>query len=142
MKKIIAMSVMALTISALSAFAVAQEDQSAASNQPASTQTETMNGHRGHRGGARMAQELGLTPDQQSQMKQHHEQQMESMKALKADTSLTPEQKHDKMKEAHAQNQQFMDNLLTPEQKTKWEQMKQQHHIHEHGPQTAAQPQG
>ena len=134
MKKVIAVSVMAVAISALSAFAVAQDDQT-----PASTQTQTMNG-RGHRG-EHMAKELGLTPDQQAQMKQHHEQQMESMKALKADTTLTPEQKHAKMKEAHAENQQFMENLLTPEQKTKWEQMKQQHPMHEHPPQAAAQPQ-
>lgn len=131
MKKAIAVSVMALAFSCVSAFATGQDDQSAPQHPPMA----------GHDHGEHMVKALGLTEDQQAQLKQHHEQQRAAMEALKADTSLTKEQKHAKMKDMHAENEQFMEGLLTPEQKTKWEQMKQQHHMHEHPPQAAAQPQ-
>ena len=128
----------ALAAFSVSAFAGTQDQSSAA---PQTQQQTSEQGH-GARQHDRMANALGLTDDQKAQMKQHHQQQMQAMQILKADTSRTPEQKKEKTKEMHQQSEQFMEGLLSPEQKTKWEQMKAQHKQHHKGDQTNSPQQG
>ncbi len=67
-------------------------------------------GHRRGEGGQKFAEALGLTADQQARLKQMREQGMQEMKAER---------------EAF---QTRLAQILTPEQKAKWDELKQRHH--------------
>src|SRR5215471_12384664 len=58
-------------------------------------------GMRGRPGFDEMAQELNLTDDQKTKVKAAMADMMNKMKAVHDDTSLSPEDKRAKMKEAH-----------------------------------------
>jgi periplasmic protein CpxP/Spy len=74
-----------------------------------------------------MAKELGLTADQKAQMKSIHMDAKKQAEAIKADSSLSAEQKKAKLKELHEQTMQKSEALLTPEQKQKWEKERAEH---------------
>jgi Spy/CpxP family protein refolding chaperone len=67
----------------------------------------------------KMMKDLNLSPSQQAQMKEFHQNMKQKMDAIKNDASLTPEQKKAKMKELHQTQRQTMNSILTPEQKEK-----------------------
>lgn len=67
----------------------------------------------------RMAQHLGLTADQQAQIKALHEQERTQVEALRADQTLSREQKMEKRKALREATVRQVDALLTPEQRTK-----------------------
>lgn len=75
-----------------------------------------------------LSQKLNLTDDQKAKIKPILEQHLKDRDAIMKDTSLTPEQKHEKMKAsmdaAHAQ----MDPILNDEQKKQFAQMMQDMH--------------
>jgi Spy/CpxP family protein refolding chaperone len=124
----------ALAVPAESVFA--QDSATATPDQQTQTQGEQGKGHRGMRGKRMewMAKQLNLTDDQKQQLKQHHEQERQQWQALRQDTSLTKEQKREKMKAMREQDQQFMDSILTADQKTKLAQLKQERKArHQHG---------
>jgi Spy/CpxP family protein refolding chaperone len=77
----------------------------------------------GHGPGPGFAKELNLTADQQAKVKQIMEQNHASMKAIRDDQSLTPEQRHQKMSALHESMKTQMDAILTPEQQQKMAQM-------------------
>jgi Spy/CpxP family protein refolding chaperone len=74
-------------------------------------------------GGPGFGKELNLTADQQAKMKQIREQNMASMKAIRDDQSLTPEQRQQKMQALHESMKTQMEAILTPEQQKKMAQM-------------------
>ena len=74
-----------------------------------------------------MAKELGLTADQKAQMKSIHMDAKKQAEAIKADSSLSAEQKKAKLKELHEQTMQKSEAILTPEQKQKFEQERAEH---------------
>ena len=86
-----------------------------------------------------LSQKLNLTDDQKAKIKPILEQHLKDRDAIMKDTSLTQEQKHEKMKAsmdaAHAQ----MDPILNDEQKKQFAQMMQDMHgqgkgeMHHHG---------
>ena len=105
--------------------------------------------HQGMRGGPEMqkrhlehmTKELNLTPDQVTQVKAIQDDGMSQMKALRDDTSTTGPDKHAKMMAIHETEQAKVRSLLTDEQKTKFDAMKEkmkehhdEHMDHKHGP--------
>jgi Spy/CpxP family protein refolding chaperone len=87
-------------------------------------------GMRGRPNADMIAKELGLTDDQKAQVKAAIEDTQSKMKALRDDTSLSPEDKKAKFKEIRDANMAKMKEILTPEQFTKW----QSHMPKGHGP--------
>ena len=69
-------------------------------------------------------EELGLNADQQAKWKAIGQQEKTALEALKADTTLSKEQRHAKAEEIHKSFANQRDTLLTPEQKQKKDAMK------------------
>lgn len=69
--------------------------------------------------GQRFAEFLGLTADQQAQVKAIREDAWTQIKAVKADTSLTPEQRAAQIKDIRTATHEKVMAVLTPEQRTK-----------------------
>jgi Spy/CpxP family protein refolding chaperone len=83
--------------------------------------------HEGRREGfkaGRGFQALNLSEQQKAQMKPIFESSRQQMQALKADTSLTPEQKREKMKEIRQNQMSQVKSILTPEQQQQLQQMR------------------
>lgn len=73
-----------------------------------------------------LSEKLNLTDEQKTKLKPMFEQQGQQMKAVKDDTSLSPEQKKTKMKSIHESFSDQINAVLTPEQQTKFKEMKQE----------------
>ncbi|MBI3896478.1 MAG: hypothetical protein HY313_11170 [Acidobacteria bacterium] len=74
----------------------------------------------------RMAQQLNLTEEQKSRVQSYLEDQRSQMQVLRNDTTLTREQKAERMREITQQTQDKMESILTVEQKQKAEDLRQQ----------------
>lgn len=77
-----------------------------------------------------LSEKLNLTDDQKAKIKPILEDQMKQMKALHEDSSLSAEQKRDKMKSIHDTSHEQINAVLTPEQQTKFKEM--QEHMGKH----------
>lgn len=86
--------------------------------------------HAGHHGGklAKMATKLGLTDAQKAQLKPMMKAQHQQAKAIKADTSLTPEARKSQLKALRQTTRSQMLPLLTPDQQAKLTATKGRHH--------------
>jgi len=73
-----------------------------------------------------LSEMLNLTPAQKVKLKPILEDQAEQMKAVRDDTSLSPEQQKAKMKAVHESFHDQINAALTPEQQAKLKQMKQE----------------
>jgi periplasmic protein CpxP/Spy len=73
-----------------------------------------------------MSKELNLTEDQKAKLKPILADEAKQMHALKEDTTLTPEQKREKMKEIHQKTESQVNETLTPEQQKKYADLKAQ----------------
>ena len=73
-----------------------------------------------------LTEKLDLTDDQQAKLKPILEDESTQMKTLHEDTSLAPEDKKAKMKELHESSTEKINAVLTPDQQSKWKQMKQE----------------
>jgi periplasmic protein CpxP/Spy len=74
-----------------------------------------------------LSEKLNLTDEQKTTLKPILEDQAQQMKAIHADTSLSEEQKRDKMKAIHETFHDKIKSLLTAEQQVKFKQMKHEH---------------
>lgn len=74
-----------------------------------------------------MAQELGLTDAQKAQVRDIMQQSFEEGKALRDDTTLTPEQKREKGMAIRKGVEEKIDAILTPEQLAKKKEMRAAH---------------
>lgn len=74
-----------------------------------------------------LSKELNLTDSQKAQVKPILDEQSKQMRATQEDTSLTQEQKHEKMKQIHQTTHSQINGILTPEQQRKFAEMKEQH---------------
>jgi protein CpxP len=82
--------------------------------------------HGGRRGGRQvemLTKRLNLTPDQVTQVKAIDTDTMSQMKALRDDTTTAKVDKRSKMMEIHQASQDKIRNVLTDEQKTKFDAM-------------------
>lgn len=80
-------------------------------------------GMRGERQVEMLTKRLNLTPDQVTQVKAIDDDQMNQMKALREDTSTSKEDKSSKMMAIHQASQDKIRNVLTDEQKPKYDAM-------------------
>lgn len=74
-----------------------------------------------------LSEKLNLTDDQKAKLKPILQNQMQQMKAVHEDSSLSPEQKQAKLKSIHESLHDQINAVLTPEQQTKFKQMQQEH---------------
>lgn len=86
--------------------------------------------HRGE-GMKKLADYLGLTDAQKAQMKPIIQSARQQGRAIKEDTSLTPEAKKAKLKDLHKSTMDQLKSILTPEQIAKLKALRQ--HQHEAG---------
>jgi len=70
--------------------------------------------------------QLNLSEEQKTKLKPILQDEVDQLKALKSDTSASSQDKLQKAKEIRASHKQQIDAILTPEQKEKWQQMRQQ----------------
>ena len=104
--------------------ALAQTANSAASGDGGSTATAPAKQDRG----AKFAQELNLTPDQQEALKSIRQNERQQFQTIKNDSSLTPDQKKAKIKDLRKTSREQMMAKLTPEQQQKFKEMRKEHH--------------
>jgi Spy/CpxP family protein refolding chaperone len=76
---------------------------------------------------------LNLTDDQRAKIQPILQSSRQQAEAVRNDTTLTPDQKHAKMREIHQGAMTQMNSLLTPEQQQQLQQMRQ-HRGGRHGP--------
>ena len=79
---------------------------------------------RGERRGDKLAEMLGLSEDQKSKMQAIGQQERDEMKILRSDSALSKEDRQSKMREIHEKYRTQRDAILTPEQRTKAEQLR------------------
>jgi periplasmic protein CpxP/Spy len=86
--------------------------------------------------------ELGLSQQQKDQIKQIREEHRERLRALRSDTSLTPAQRRARARELRKETRAKVDAVLTPEQRTKLRQFRQERRAHRLGRSPAGGPGG
>ena len=90
-----------------------------------------------------LSKELNLTDEQKTKVKPILEDEGKQVKAAREDTSLSQEQKHDKMKQIHETTNSQINDILTPDQQKKFSELKEQQKAHQEGtkPEEPKQPQ-
>jgi periplasmic protein CpxP/Spy len=73
-----------------------------------------------------ISQQLNLTPEQKKKLLPVLEAEAPKIKALKEDTSLPPRQKLQQMHAIHQESDGQIKNILTTDQYTKWQAIRQQ----------------
>jgi protein CpxP len=73
-----------------------------------------------------LSEKLNLTDDQKAKLSPILQDQMQRMKAVREDSSLSQEQKRAKMKSIHESLHDQISAVLKPEQQAKFEQMRQE----------------
>jgi protein CpxP len=73
-----------------------------------------------------LSQQLKLTEDQKKQLKPVLAGEFKQMRAVGEDVSLTQDQKREKMKQIHEASRPQVRAILTPEQRQKFAQMKEE----------------
>ena len=81
----------------------------------------------------RLSKELNLTDEQKEKVKPILDEQTKQMHAAQEDTSLTQQQKRDKMKQIHQTTHSQINEILTPEQQKKFAALKEQQKEHHEG---------
>jgi Spy/CpxP family protein refolding chaperone len=71
-----------------------------------------------------IAKQLNLSEDQKAKIKPILTEEVQQLKALKADTSMTQDQKRSKAMQIRADSSAKITPILTPEQQKKWQEMK------------------
>ena len=76
---------------------------------------------------AMLAEKLGLTDAQKAQFQQINKDMWQQGRAIRQNSSLTDDQKKQKIRELRQQSHKQMFSVLTPEQKEKLKQMREEH---------------
>ena len=71
-----------------------------------------------------LSEKLNLTDDQKAKLKPILQDEMQQMKAVREDSSLSEDQKRAKMKSIHESLHDQINAVLTPEQQAKFKEMK------------------
>jgi periplasmic protein CpxP/Spy len=90
-----------------------------------------------------LSKQLNLTDDQKAKVKPILADEGKQMQAAKEDTSLSQEQKRDKMKKIHETTNSQINDILTPDQQKKFAELNAQQKAHreESKPDESKQPQ-
>jgi len=111
------------------------KNQSQTQSDDSSTQAQPEHPHRGRgmhgmrrgQGMSALAKKLNLTDEQKKQFHQIRQETMKQARVIHKDSSLSDDQKRDKMQELRKQSHQQMFSILTPEQKDQLKQLREQH---------------
>ncbi len=107
-----------------------QQDQNQSTNQDQNTQQQPNGMQRGHMAGrqhmAMLAQKLNLTDAQKTQFRQISKDTRKQAMTIRQDSSLTEDQKREKITALRKQSHQQMFSVLTPEQKEQLKQIREQ----------------
>jgi protein CpxP len=68
----------------------------------------------------RMSERLNLTDEQKEKIRPLLQDEEKQLQALRADTSLSPEQRREKRRQINQATRKQIGEILTPEQKEKW----------------------
>jgi hypothetical protein len=132
MKSTKTMIVAALAAGALLACSSSLRAQDATNTPPAAVPGS---GYKGH---PNIARELNLTDDQKPKFREIMKNALEQRKALREDTSLTPEDRMAKLKQIQEDTATQLQALLTPDQLAKWQELVKK--MHHYGPPPTAAP--
>lgn len=99
--------------------------QSAPSASAPGTTAEPNSRDQAHATLEQLGPDLNLTADQKAKLEPILTSEIQLMHDLRADTSMTPQQKSAKFRDALTADHAKIDAILTPEQKTKLSQMNQ-----------------
>lgn len=127
-------AIAALTSVMLMPLGMQAQDQNKDQSKDQSSQTEGKQWS-GRRGAAQrqrqhmamLAEKLGLTDAQKTQFQQIGRDMRKQGMAIRQDSSLSDDQKRAKMQELRKQSHKQMFSILTPEQKEKLKQMREEH---------------
>ena len=73
-----------------------------------------------------LSEKLNLTDDQKAKLQPILQDNMQQIKTVREDSSLSQEQKHAKLKSIHDSMHEQINAVLTPEQQAKFKQMRQE----------------
>ena len=73
-----------------------------------------------------LSEKLNLTDDQKAKLKPILQDELQQMKTVREDTSLSEDQRRAKMKSIHESLHEQINAVLTPEQQTKFKEMQQE----------------
>lgn len=104
---------------------LAQESSPATPPQPGD-RYEQKRGDRAEERLRRMSKDLNLSDDQKEKLKPILQDEVQQMKNVQADNSLSTEQRRKKMRQIHKTYEPQVQAVLTPEQKDKLKSMKQE----------------
>lgn len=107
----------------------AQDTGTQQSNAQAEAQTQMHQGQHASRLET-LSKELNLTDEQKTKLKPILEDAGKQMRGVRDDTSLTQDQKRDKMKQLRESTDSQINGILTPEQQKKFEDLKAQEKAH------------
>jgi periplasmic protein CpxP/Spy len=141
MKRILLTTALALALTGTAAFAQ--------QTQPAAPQDNTATGapayHHGHhhhpspqREAAFIGQKLNLSADQTAKLEPIFANRDQQFQALRQNSQLTPDQRHEQMKAIHESTKQQLATVLSPDQ---IQQLKEMRHNHRGNGQWKGQPQ-
>jgi Spy/CpxP family protein refolding chaperone len=82
----------------------------------------------------RLSEQVNLTDDQKAKILPLLQAQADQLKALHDDTSLSDDEKHEKMRDIMQSTRKQIGDLLTPEQKEKFKSMHGGAHAHDNPP--------
>ena len=85
-----------------------------------------------HRAALHMSKKLNLTPDQTARVEPILADREQKVAALRANTALTPDQRHEQMHAIHQATEQQLAGVLSPDQLTQLKAMHHEHHGHDH----------
>jgi protein CpxP len=105
----------------------AQEQSKDQSSQTANPQWQGRRGAAQRQHMAILAEKLGLTDAQKAQFQLISRDMRKQGMAIRQDSSLTDDQKKEKMQELRKQSHKQMFSVLTPEQKEKLKQIREEH---------------
>ncbi len=114
----------------LSGLAFAQDTTQSAS--PAPTPQKQARRDQAQRRLQHLSQQLNLTDDQKEKLRPIIQDEVQQMKSVHDDSSLTQQQRHRKMRQIHESFRPQIEAVLTPEQKQKLEMMQRDRGGHQH----------
>lgn len=143
MKRILIHSTLVLTLAATAAFAqqtapAPADTQNNAAQQPAGRHVHHV--FDAHKAAQHMRKKLGLSDDQTSKLEPILTDRQQKMAALRANTSLTPDQRREQMRAIHKDTQTQLSGVLTPDQMQQLRSMHRGPHGKQQGQPEATMP--
>jgi periplasmic protein CpxP/Spy len=80
-----------------------------------------------------LSKQLNLTDEQKAKIKPILDDEGKQMRTMREDTSLSEQQRHDKMMQLHETADSQINDVLTPEQQKKFAALKAQQKMHHEG---------